>query len=523
MGFFNDVFVQTSLLGMYSNCGDLESAYKVFGCVVEKDVVLWNSMIFGNLKNERLEEGFFIFGKMVRHGVVPTEFTHSMLLNVCGKLGDFRCGKVIHAQVIVLNVLADLPLQNALLDMYCSCGDTKTGFNVFNKIENPDLVSWNSMISGYAENGEGVDAMNLFLQLVMKVGSERSVFIGTTLLSMYLKNGDTESAEEVFNMIEEKDAVLWTEMIVGHTRLGGGEIAIKLFCMMCHEGHKTDSFALSGALSACADLATLKQGEMIHTQAVKRGCDAEISVCGSLVHMYAKNGDLHAARSIFCQVSNPDLKCWNSMLGGYSQHGMAEEAMILFAKILVNGQKPDQVTFLSLLSACSHSGLVEEGKLLWSHIMKNGVIAGPKHYSCMVSLLSRAGLLDEAEELIIKSTYSKDHLELWRTLLSSCVNKRNFKIGVRAAEEILKLEPGDSATHILLSNLHAAAGRWDGVAEMRRKMRGLMLEKDPGLSWIEGKNNIHVFCSSDQSNPVIDEARSELRRLEGNVMYLKIL
>ncbi|KAJ6774458.1 hypothetical protein OIU79_017788 [Salix purpurea] len=283
-------------------------------------------------------------------------------------------------------------------------------------------------------------------------------------------------------MIEEKDVVLWTEMIMGHSRLGGGEIAIKLFCMMCHEGHKTDSFVLSGALSACADLATLKQGEMIHAQA-----------------------------------------CWNSMLGGYSQHGMAEEAMILFAKILVNGQKPDQVTFLSLLSACSHSGLVEEGKLLWSHIMKNGVIPGPKHYSCMVSLLSRAGLLDEAEELIIKSTYSKDYLELWRTLLSSCVNKRNFKIGVRAAEEILKLEPEDSATHILLSNLYAAAGRWDGVAEMRRKMRGLMLEKDPGLSWIEGKNNIHVFCSSDQSNPVIDEARSELRRLEGNVMNLKIL
>eukprot|EP00258_Populus_trichocarpa_P041555 XP_024457574.1 pentatricopeptide repeat-containing protein At3g50420-like [Populus trichocarpa] len=165
-GFFNDVFVQTSLLGMYSNCGDLESANKVFGCVVQKDAVLWNSMIFGNLKNEKLEEGVLLFGKLVRHGIVPTEFTYSMILNACGKLGDCRWGQVIHAQVIVLNVLADLPLQNALLDMYCSCGDTETGFNVFNKIENPDLVSWNSMISGYAENGEGADAMNLFLQLV---------------------------------------------------------------------------------------------------------------------------------------------------------------------------------------------------------------------------------------------------------------------------------------------------------------------------------------------------------------------
>nr|TKR84370.1 hypothetical protein D5086_0000258640 [Populus alba] len=460
-GYFNDVFVQTSLLGMYSNCGDLESANKVFGCVVQKDVVLWNSMIFGNLKNERLEEGVLLFGKMVRHGIVPTEFTYSMILNACGKLGDCRCGQVIHAQVIVLNVLADLPLQNALLDMYCSCGDTETGFNVFNKIENPDLVSWNSMISGYAENGEGADAMNLFLQLVGVFLPKPDEYTFAAVISATSAFSATcygkplhAQVMKVFNMIEEKDVVLWTEMIMGHSRLGGGESAIKLFSLMCHEGYKIDSFALSGALSACADLATLNQGEMIHTQTVKRGCDAEVSVCGSLVHI---------------------------------QHGKAEEAMIIFAKILVNGQRPDQVTFLSLLSACSHGGLVEEGKLLWSHIKKNDVIPGPKHYSCMVSLLSRAGLLDEAEELIIKSTYSKDHLELWRTLLSSCVNKRNLKIGVRAAEEILQLEPEDSATHILLSNLYASAGRWEAAAGMRRKISGLMIEKDPGLSWIEGQ------------------------------------
>lgn len=552
-GFVNDICVQTSLLGMYSNCGDLDSTQKVFDSIVEKDVVVWNSMIFGNIKNERMKDGLCIFIAMLKSGVIPTQFTFSMVFSASSKLQDSKSGRVIHALVIILNILSDSALQNALLEMYCSCGDTKNAFNVFSRIENPSLVSWNSMISWCAKNGEGEKAMDMFVKFlgmsvskpdeytftavisataefpataygqplhaqVMKAGLQWSVFIGTALLSMYFRNSDTESAQGVFSLMKKKDVVLWTEMIMGHRRLGYGETAIKLFCKMCLECHKFDSFAISGALSACADLAILKQGQMIHTQAVKTGCDAEMSVCGSLIDMYVKNGNLQAAELIFTQVSNPDLKCWNSMIGGYSLHGMAEEAMMLFDEVLEYGLKPDQVTFLSLLSACNHSGLVEKGKSLWDYMKKNGIIPGPKHYSCMVSLLSRAGLLDEAEELISESTYSEEHLKLWRTLLSSCVNRRNLKIGVRAAEQVLRLDPQDGATHILLSNLYAAIGRWNDVAELRRKIRGLMLEKDPGISWIEDKHDIHVFSSDDQANPVIEEAQAEVHRLQGNMM-----
>ena len=552
-GFLNDVCVQTSLLGMYSNCGDLESAKRVFESIDDKDVMAWNSIIFGNLKNDELKEGLDVFGRMVRTGVIPTEFTYSMVLNACSRLGDFHSGQLIHAQVIVSDALADLPLQNALLDMYCSCGDTQIAFSIFCRIENRDLVSWNSMISGYSENEEGEEAMALFVQLqgmsllkpdeytyaaiisatcaflasnygkplhaqVTKAGFERSVFVGSTLVSMYFKNAEAESAKKIFNLISEKDVVLWTEMILGHTRMTDGESAIKFFNGMCREGHKIDSFALSGALSACADLVILKPGEVIHSQVVKRGYDAEMSVTGSLIDMYVKNGDLHSAQLIFSQVSNPDLKCWNSMLGGYGHHGMVMEALQLFEEIINSGLRPDQITFLSVLSACNYSGLVEKGKFLWNYMKENGLSPGPKHYSCMVSLLSRAGLLDEAEEMIIESPFSEDKLELWRILLSSCVIRGDLRVGVRAAEQVLSLDAEDSATHILLSNLYAAAGRWDDVAEMRRKIRGLMLEKDPGLSWFEAENNIHVFASGDQIHPKVEKAQDELKRLRPNMM-----
>ncbi|KAE8701226.1 hypothetical protein F3Y22_tig00110548pilonHSYRG00571 [Hibiscus syriacus] len=362
------------------------------------------------------------------------------------------------------------------------------------------------MLAGLAEHGDGIRAMELFVELkgmpflkpdeytfasvisatsallasdygkplhgqITKSGMGNSVFLGTTLVSMYFKNGDSESAEAVFSMILKKDVVLWTEMIMGYSRMADGESAIRLLVQMCQMGFKIDSFVLSGALSACADLAMLKQ----------------------------------------------DLKCWNAMLGAYSLHGMAKDALKLFDEILKQELKPDQVTFLSLLSACNHSGLVERGKFIWACMTENGCTAGPKHFSCMVSLLCRAGLLDEAEEMIIKSPYSEERLELWRTLLSSCVTFRRLEKGVYAAGQILMVDSSDSGTHILLSNLYAATERWRDVAEMRRKIRDLTLEKDPGLSWIEDKNNIHVFASGDQLHPQVYDAETELHRLRGNM------
>ncbi|KAK9109013.1 hypothetical protein Sjap_017073 [Stephania japonica] len=556
--FMSDLWVQTSLLGMYSNCGDLESAKVLHDGMVDKDDVAWNSMIFGCLKNNKMEQGLQMFHSMMRSGLVPTNSTYSMVLSACSKLGDYDNGRIIHAHVIKQDQPPDLPLQNALVHMYSSCSDTESALLFFSRCEVPDLVSWNSIIAGCSENENREEAMSLFIELcrtsslppdeytfaavistignlsaadfgkplhaqVSKAGFENSVFVGSTLVSMYFKNDESDSAQKIFHSITEKDIVLWTEMISGHTRLGESEDAVKYFYQMQMAGHIPDSFAISSALSACADLVTLKQGEMIHSLVLKAGCDKEICVAGSLVDMYAKNGDLHAAHSVFQRVANPDLKCWNAMLGGYSSHGRAEMAIQLFDEILKNNFHPDEVTFVSLLSACSHSGMVEQAKFFWNYMKDNSLAIGPKHYSCMVSLLSRAGLLQEAKDIIIEAPFSEHTLALWRILLSSCLVFKNLDLGLHAAEEILRLNAENGATLILLSNLYAALERWDAVSEMRRKIRGMTLDKDPGLSWIEIMNKTHVFSSDDQTHPQLDNIQFELQRLKGNTRKSEML
>ncbi|XP_021748507.1 pentatricopeptide repeat-containing protein At3g50420-like [Chenopodium quinoa] len=548
-----DVQVQTALICFFSNFGDLSSVNQVFGNVLIQDEYSWNCIISGYVKNNRMAEGLCLFRKMLRSGAIPTEFTFSMVLNACARLSDYSFGRLAHAQVILTGVYLDLPLQNALIDMYSSCGDTQSAFHLFEGIQNPDIVSWNSMMAGYAEKREGEKAMALFVQLqhhagrkadeytfaalisavqecpllyygealhaqVIVYGLDTSVFVGSPLISVYFGYGKVESAEGVFHTISKKDVVLWTEMISGYSKVEDSENAIKFFYNMWQQGHKIDDFSLSSALSACADLATLNQGEMLHSLAIKTGCDSEMAVCGSLINAYAKNGDLQAAKSIFAEIKYPDLKCWNSMIGGYSHHGKAEEAIKLFDEFLILGLKPDQVTFISLLSACSHCGLVERGKRLWSYMKDKGLYPRFKHYACMVSLLSRAGLLEEAVEIIHESDFGKDHLALWRTVLSSAVSNKNLSMGLLAAREILQLDAQDSATHTLLSNLYASVGSWDGVMEVRKRIRGMMLEKDPGLSWVETVKSLEVFSSGDQSHPKIEEVKAQLKILQGNMM-----
>lgn len=544
---------------MYFECGAPQDANQVFDEMATRDVVAWNCVMHCSVRYGYLERALGQFCRMVRGGLAPTESTLSSVLSGCGRTGDCRRGRALHGWVVKSEELEpDMPLQNALLDMYSSCGDLDTALRVFERIDTPDLVSWNTLIAGFSRVGDGWSAMDAFVRLkavsfgerlvpdeytfaavvsaaaalpamcsgmllhaeVIKAGFESSVFVGNTLINMYFTNKESGSARILFDSLPEKDVIMWTEMVAGHSSLGEGELALKYFVSMLQEGYKVDSFSLSSALNSTAELAGLKQGEMLHAQVVKSGYEGNICASGSLVDMYAKNGAPQGAYFVFCTIPKPDLKCWNSMIGGYGNHGNSEMAFKLFGEMIRYGLQPDHVTYISLLSACSHCGLVEKGKFYWFCMMTDDIVPGFKHYTSMVSLLSRAGLLQEAVDLMMKSPFAKKCPELWRILLSSCVALKDLSIGVHAAEQALEQDPDDISTHILLSNLYAATGKWHIVAEIRKGIRGLMIEKEPGLSWIEVKNMVHVFSADDECHIQIDDCRNELLRIKGNMALL---
>lgn len=127
-----------------------------------------------------------------------------------------------------------------------------------------------------------------------------------------------------------------------------------------------------------------------------------------------------------------------------------------------------------------------------------------EHYGCMVDLLGRAGELQEAYDLIKRMPMKPDSV-IWGALLGACSFYKNVELAEIAANSLFELEPWSPGNYVILSNIYASAGRWDGVAKLRKLMKGSKITKAAGYSFIEGEGEIHKFIVEDASHPRHDE------------------
>uniref|UniRef100_UPI0040747504 Synthetic PPR-DYW protein n=1 Tax=synthetic construct TaxID=32630 RepID=UPI0040747504 len=510
-------------------------------------VFSWNSKIRGYARNGQPEEALSLYSQMRRSGIKPDNYTFPFVLKACASLSSLKEGKQIHGHVIKSGFESDVYVQSALIDMYAKCGELEDARKVFDEMPERNVVSWNAMISGYAQNGQSEEALELFREMqqegikpseftfcsvlsacaslgslemgkqihgyVIKSGFESIVFVGNALIDMYAKCGSIEDARKVFDEMPERTVVSWTAMISGYAQNGQSEEALELFREMQREGVKPDEVTLPSVLSACANLGALEQGKQIHAYVIKSGFESDVFVGSALIDMYAKCGSIEDARKVFDKMPERDVVSWNAMIAAYAQHGHGKEALQLFQQMQQEGVKPSEVTFTSILSACSHAGLVDEGHHYFESMSPDyGITPRVEHYGCMVDLLGRAGRLDEAEDLI-KSMPFQPNVVVWGTLLGACRVHGDVERGERAAERILELDPESAAPYVLLSNIYAAAGRWDEAAKVRKLMKERGVKKEPGCSWIEVNNKVHEFVAGDKSHPQTKEIYAELERL----------
>lgn len=169
------------------------------------------------------------------------------------------------------------------------------------------------------------------------------------------------------------------------------------------------------------------------------------------------------------------------------------------------GKVPDDVTVVGLLLACTHGGMVVKGRQLFES-METTFHITPKleHYGCMVDLLGRCGELQDAYDLIQNMPMKPDSV-VWGTLLGACSFHGNVELAEIAADSLFELEPWNPGNYVILSNIYASAGQWDGVAKLRKLMKGGQITKAAGYSFIEEGGQIHKFIVRDRSHPRIDE------------------
>ncbi|XP_020593439.1 pentatricopeptide repeat-containing protein At5g46460, mitochondrial [Phalaenopsis equestris] len=205
-GYDEENFTLTSLINFYANCEQIESSSKLFEEVENRNVVLWTALITGYGLNGRHEEALDEFYKMVRSGIMPNQSTFSSSLSSCCGLEALDRGKRIHAAVIKQGFDLDVFVGNSLVVMYSKCGDVTDCLKIFNNMSIRNLVSWNSIIVGCAQNGYASQALEFFDQMsAFHVKPDEITFVG--LLNACSHSRMIGKGRQIFQMLKENPSV----------------------------------------------------------------------------------------------------------------------------------------------------------------------------------------------------------------------------------------------------------------------------------------------------------------------------
>jgi len=351
--------------------------------------------------------------------------------------------------------------------------------------------------------------------LLVKVGYDSSVLVGSSLVSFYSRCGQLENAHRVFQGMAAKNTVSWTALISGYAQDNQVEPCLHLFALMRQSVCKPNDVTFVTIFRVCTNHAFLGLGKSVQGLQMKMGFDSYVHVSNALISMYAKCGSIVEARAIFESIACKDVVSWNSMIFGYSQHGLAEHCLDLL-KEMEGHIMLDAISFLGVLSSCRHACLVTEGRRCFRAMIEHGIKPELDHYSCMVDLLGRAGLLDEAWDLIQTMSMPPNGV-IWGSLLASCRLHGSVLIGIQAAEHRLKLEPGCAATHVQLANLYASIGCWSDVARVRKVMKERGLKTNIGCSWIEVGNKVYTFTAENRSKSQVNDVLTILDCLQSHM------
>ncbi|KAL1533978.1 pentatricopeptide repeat-containing protein, mitochondrial [Salvia divinorum] len=532
--FGSHLIAQNALIAMYNKFGRINEAWDVFSSIKIKDLISWSSIIAGLSKLGYEIEALSCFKEMLSLGTYhPNEFIFGSVFRACGSLGRPEYGRQIHGVSVKYGFETNAFAGCSLTDMYARCGFLYSAKTSFKLIKHPDIVSWNAVLAAFAYGGDANGAMLFFSQTrhsgsapnditvrsllcgfadpstlsqgkqvhcyIIKTGLVLDLPVCNTLLSMYANCSEHMDACKMFNDIRGSDAdlVSWTAIITMFMHKHWAAEVFSLFRTMLLLHGRPDGVILANVLGACGKFATLEMGDQVNCCAVKYGLDSGIVVMNGLIDMYVKCGSLERAGKVFDCMPNPNVVSWSSLIVGYAQFGLGQEALNLFSQMKKQGIKPNQVTFLGVLIACSHVGMVNEGiHLLKSMEHEHGVIPTREHISCVVDLLARAGRIHDAEAVIDQLGFKPD-VVIWKIVLAACKNCGNVEVGRRVAEKILRVDSSNSAAHVLLCNIHASAGNWKDVACLRASMREKGIKKLRGQSWIKVKDQIHIFTAKD--------------------------
>ncbi|PON36155.1 DYW domain containing protein [Parasponia andersonii] len=473
MGLVLDVFVGNALVGMYGKCGCLQNAVQLFEKMPERNLVSWNSMIRGFSENGLSQECYDLVREILGEGFLPDDATIVTLLPVCAGEGDGDMGMVIHALAVKLGLNEKLMVKNALMDMYSKCGYLSEAIVMFGKNNKKNVVSWNSMIGGFSREGDVYGTFNLLRRMqvedenvrvnevtILNVlpacleeqelvslkeihgysfrhGFHDDELVANAFVAAYTKCGSLSSAQHVFHGIENKTVSSWNALIGGLAQNGDPQMALDFYFEMKDAGLDPDWYSIGSLILACAHLKFKRYGKQIHGFVLRNGLDCDSFISISLMSLYIHCNKILSASILFSRMEDKSLICWNTMLAGYTQLELPDDALHIFRQMLSNRVQPYEIAIMSVFEACSQLSALRLGKELHCFALKAKLVEDMFVGCSILDMYAKNGSIEQAQ-MFFDSLTEKD-VAAWNVLIAGYGTNGHGNKALELFEEMYRL------------------------------------------------------------------------------------
>ncbi|CAJ1936474.1 unnamed protein product [Sphenostylis stenocarpa] len=347
----------TKLLTLSCAAGSIAYTRRLFRSFSDPDSFLFNSLIKASSKFGFSHDTVFFYRRMLHSRIAPSTYTFTSVIKACADISDIRLGAIVHSHVFVSGYVADSFVQAALVTFYAKSCIPHVARKVFDEMPQKSTVAWNSMISGYGQNGlarEAVEVYNMMREsgvqpdsgtfvsvlsacsqlgslhlgcwlheCIVGSGITMNVVLATSLVNMFSRCGDVGRARAVFDSMNEGNVVSWTAMISGYGMHGYGVEAMEVFRRMRERGVVPNTVTFVAVLSACAHAGLIDEGRVVFAS-MKQDYgvvpSVEHHVC--MVDMFGRGGLLNEAYKFVKGLRPKELvpAVWTAMLGACKMH-----------------------------------------------------------------------------------------------------------------------------------------------------------------------------------------------------------
>ncbi|KAF2539101.1 hypothetical protein F2Q68_00019658 [Brassica cretica] len=349
-----DVVTWNAMISGYVSCRFLEEARKLFDEMPKRDSFTWNTMISGYAKNQRISEALLLFERMPMRNAVSWS---AMISGFCHN-GEVSRGVELFMRMpekdsACLCALVSGLIKNEKLE---EAANVLTQYGCIDSGEEDLVFAYNTLVVGYGHRGQVEAARCLFDQIPDIC---RNYVSWNSMIKAYLKAGDVVSARLLFDQMRDRDTISWNTMIDGYVHVSKMEEAFDLFSEMPNRDTHSWNMMVSG---------------------------------------YASVGDVELARDYFERTPEKNIVSWNSIIAAYEKYKDYKEAVEVFIRMNIEGEKPDPHTLTSLLSVSTGLVNLRLGTQMHQIVIKSVIPDVPVH-NALITMYSRCGEITDSRRI----------------------------------------------------------------------------------------------------------------------------